>query len=353
MSKSRKVKVWILFFSVLLLGSCQSEKVIEQYYAEINQAEHSFYKKEYQESFHHYKKAFEIHKPFGQDCINGIVVSRKVSQFDFCKKWMTYGTQKLGFTDEFYKTTYLLKGIDTTNIWKDFITRFNANHSTFLKNQNKVLLSSIEKLVEKDQDIRSDLYQRDIGPKEISIIREVDSLGMEQFVQLVKKHNFPSEMNCGVNINSGYLDYPKYDILLLHFCQQGWWDRLEPILRKALYTGTLSNEQYAKYADFAYENSDNKELNFYGYMLIGKCDSHDLYYPLNMDKEATINKNRRSIFLDDLTVAQKKWVSNHLCKEEFLMSKQNVSLLSIPDFLCNPNNFENSFSAEESCIINY
>lgn len=344
------MKPWLLFLSLLLIFRCQSDTNIESYYVSINQAEQDFYNQEYHKSFNHYKKAFDIHKPFGQDCISGIVVARKIGRLDFVKKWMSYGVRSLGFTQDFYKKCLLLKGIDKTSIWREFNAHYDMDRAHFINTQNTIFLSSIQKLVEEDQGVRSRIYKTNVGAKEIAEIRNVDSLAMQQFIALVNKHNFPSEKNCGVNINAGYLDYPKYDVLLLHFCQQGWWKQLEPILKKALLSGTLNNEQYAKYADFAYENSHMKELDFYGYMLIGKCDSEDQYYLLNMDRETIINKNRSKIFLDDLRTAQNKWIRNHLCQKDFLMSKQNVSLLSLPDFLCDFEKIsQNSFTLEESC----
>jgi len=332
----------IVICVVLLVSACavkietQNTQNLQVYYKKVRLAEDFILKQDFDKAAKYYRKAFENkHQPFHRDLVNAAYAEAKSS--NPCKKT----TQGISREIASFHNMNLYRGFQHFDDVDENL--FKLTDTIYPSAVNQEAVRIIRELMKKDQEIRR------VEGVTIAEMREVDSLNIIQFKELMQTANILNERTIfPENLMTLFTHWLRYDNALAYF---------EPVLLQAVRDGVFDARLFAKLIDnrsydigiiprmSSFSTYGSQFFFFYRYR--GDCKKHgvfgckfyafstyDKHNPEHVRKLKQMDENRAEIYLGktiednirDFKLHKLKW-SEDFDSFSFLVQSFGLSLI--------------------------
>ena len=199
-----------LVFTLLFLTlQAQEVNYLTTYYPEINKAEKAIIEGNLKNAFDSYQTAFKaVPRGFMKDYFNAAVCATYLGDATNTYKYLLEVANK-GISLDFIKNEVAFYGIQQDPNWRNFELKYLEQKRLFDSKINKVYLTKINKIVERDAWFR----QKD-AVTFADTIAKVDKQNALELDYLIEKYGFPSEdiIGCGEG-GMPVIQYPFYHVI--------------------------------------------------------------------------------------------------------------------------------------------
>lgn len=214
----------------------------------------------------HFEKAFKYKSPQGAtDILNYAVVNLKLNKKSKTIKLIKESIIKYRAPIDYIISFKEFKELENNNSYKNIINNYNSFENKFYKKlDNPSVYYSIQSLLTKDQLVRETVDYVSKGEYFISnnkkseyeyaIINKQDSLNINEFIQITKKH--------------GYLSYGW--VLLWHhrgdkYIKNNYvWQFFKPFISKEIEKGNIERSFFTQFDDEALMFESGGQYQIYG-----------------------------------------------------------------------------------------
>lgn len=277
--------------SIFLSFSLYSQENIEAYYQNINKAELTICKAQYDKAGQFYEQAFENKKPFWRDLYNAAILNYRY-------------LNNIPNVIEYYHLMVKMDNFSYIWFFDDTLENSQLYHifktieDTTSRSWNENLRNGIEEIRKDDQESRSKCVS--FNDKACwQEVRQVDSLNWEKLQRLYKEHGAINEYNVG------YLTMSGLWVLFLHY-YKGLGVNPESFLLDEVRSGNYDVREYANLVDICRDSpvshnitGDYLPKKEYATGLENYYLLNNTFFILDPSDIELINKNRKEIGWDE------------------------------------------------------